>query len=485
MCTPVGTTRDLWPKIFFGLHALHSVWYAGLYPHGVFDPDLLAYFVYFENWATQTSSLHELDYFFPVPKPLLVFGLGPLADASLAFVLTAIASAFVGSLAYLIGRDTFGRTVGVLLSAALLLDVERATLTLRSSADLYVTLFVFASIHCSLRRAYVLSGISIALAVLVKPIALPCALHLLTVEGTDRRRAWMAAAIPLIALPLIGLSNYVLLGSPLGPERLFASFDAASEGIPLPTTEVIRFVIWVQLIKTTFVSTAPFGILGLTMWLAQDRRRLSHPFLLVPMLFLGGYLALSLVTPYVPFFRFFFPLQVWFLAFIIYGIVEMARRIAADRRWLAIGVAAGLLVFVVDDHLVRLGHYRSRFAGPFQQAMSFVTTTSPTLTHERGRGETILTPLAFRPYLLWQLDDARREPSLVLNAEQWAISSDPPTPDWILYVPESYLNRETRQVVEGFLRRGQYEPRVIEGGSALLEHVPPPGDSFARRSSTR
>jgi hypothetical protein len=72
-----------------------------------------------------------------------------------------------------------------------------------------------------------------------------------------------------------------------------------------------------------------------------------------------------------------------------------------------------------------------------------------------------------------------------LNAEQWASSSDPPTPDWILYVPESYLNRETRQVVEGFLRRGQYEPRVIEGGSALLEHVPPPGDSFARRSSTR
>ena len=85
-------TRDLWPQTFFCLHAAHSVWYAGLYPHGVFDPDLLAYFVYFRNWLTHTSSLHEIDYF-TVPKPLLVFGLGPLADASLAFMITAVASA--------------------------------------------------------------------------------------------------------------------------------------------------------------------------------------------------------------------------------------------------------------------------------------------------------------------------------------------------------------------------------------------------------
>jgi len=485
MSAPSTPTRDLWPKVFFGLHALHSVWYAGLYPHGVFDPDLLAYFVYFRNWITQTASLHDIDYF-TVPKPLLVFGLGPLADASLAFTLTAVASAFLGSLLYLIGRETFGRTVGVLLSSALLLDIERATLTLRSSADLYLAILLFACIYASIKRSYFLSGISLTLAALVKPIVLPCTLHLMAVDDADRRRAWLAALIPLVALPLIGLSNYALLGSPLGPSKFFSGFDAVSEGTPLPTTEVIRFVLWVQLVKSTFVTTAPFGILGLILWLTQDKRRLGHPFFLVPLLFLGGYVAMSVVTPFVPFFRFFWTIQVWFLAFIIYGIVEVARRLAGERRLVAVGLAAGLLFFLVDDHLVRQLRYRHHFAGPFQQAMSFVSASSPTLTYERGHGETVLTPLAFLPYLLWQLDDARQEPSILLTAEQWVTANDAPTPDWVLYIPESYLTRETRHYVEQLVQRGDYEPRIVDGASALLEHVPSPGgDSLVRRPPPR
>jgi len=465
-------TRDVWPQVFFCLHAAHSVWYAGLYPHGVYDPDLLAYFVYFKNWLTQTPSLHDVDYF-TVPKPLLVFGLGPLADASLAFMITAIASAFVGSLVYLIGRETFGRVQGALMSSVLLLDVERATLTLRSSADLYVALFLMAAIYASLRQRYVRSALAIAFATLVKPVALPCALHLLAVQGERRRWAWAAAVVPFLFVPIILASNYALLGSVTGPERFFAGFDSVSEGMRMPSSEVLRFVFWVQIVKASFVATAPIGFLGMLAWLAEDKRNLTSPFFLIPLLFLFGYLGMSAVTPFVPFFRFFWLIQVWFVGFIIHGIAVIGRQVGGARRWARVAIMTLLLAFLVDDHLVRQLRYRHAFAGPFQEAMAFVSTTSPTLVHQRHRGETILTPLAFLPYLLWQLDDARERPSMLLTAEQWARSPHPAKPDWVLYVPGSYLSPETRQLVDRLLAGGDYATRIVDGNSALLERVRP------------
>jgi hypothetical protein len=463
-------TRDLWPQVFFCLHAAHSVWYAGLYPHGVYDPDLLAYFVYFKNWLTHTSSLYDIDYF-TVPKPLLVFGLGPLADASLAFMITAIASAFVGTLVYLIGREAFGRTQGALMSAILLLDVERATLTLRSSADLYVALFLMVAIYASLRERYFRSALAIGLATLVKPVALPCTLHLLAVQGERRRWAWAAAIVPFLFVPIVLASNYALLGSITGPERFFAGFDGVSDGQLMPTSEILRFVVWVQLVKTAFVATAPIGFVGIISWLAADKRRLTSPFFLVPILFLLGYVGMSMVTPFVPFFRFFWLVQVWFVGFIIHGIAEIGGRLGGTRRWARVAVMSLLLTFLVDDHLVRQLRYRNAFAGPFQEAMAFVSSTSPTLTQERHSGETILTPLAFLPYLLWQLDDARREPSVLLTAEEWARSPQRQKPQWILYVPESYLSIDTRRHVDQLLATGDYATRIVDGHSALLERT--------------
>lgn len=478
---PTRPSRDQWPKIFFCLHAAHSVWYAGLYPHGVYDPDLLAYFVYFENWLAGSAALHDVDYF-TVPKPLLVFGLGPLADASLAFMITAIASAFVGSLVYLIGRETFGRVQGGLMSAVLLLDIERATLTLRSSADLYVALFLMAAIYASLRRRYLWAGLAIGVATLVKPVALPCALHLLAVQDDRRRWAWAAAIIPFCFVPLVFASNYALLGSLLGPDRFFAGFDTMSEGTLMPAGEVLRFVVWVQLVKSSFVATAPIGFLGMVTWLAGDKARLTHPFFLVPLLFLLGYVALSTVTPFVPFFRFFWLVQVWFVGFIVHGVAAIGCALGGERRWARVAMMGALLAFLCDDHLVRQLRYRHAFAGPFQNAMAFVASTSPTLTHQRREGETILTPIAFLPYLLWQLDDARAHPSVLVLAEQWARSSTRAKPDWILYVPESYLSRETRHFVEQLLATGDYATRIVEGNSALLERTRPV-EIYARRDT--
>ena len=462
-----STPRDWWPLGLFVAHLTHNLWFAHQYPDGTYDPDLIAYFVYFKNWLAGSTALHDIAYF-TVPKPLLVFGLGPLDDPLPAFWITAILAGGLGALLYLIGRDVFGRLAGVLLSAVTLLDIERATLTLRSSADFYVALFLCLAIYASMQRRFVASGVALALSVLVKPITLPCVLHLLAVEGDDRVRARWAALIPVAAVPLVLFSNFTLMGSIAGPERFFSGFDALSEGTAMPTGELIRFVVWVQLVKTAFVSTAPFGFLGLALWLGRGKTRLTHPFLLVPLLFLGGYVAMSVKEPFVPFFRFFWLLQVWFAGFIVFAMVEVARRFARGQRAWRWGVTCALGFFLVDDHLMRQLHYRHHFAGPFEEAMSFVKLTPPTFTRERSAGETVLTPLAFLPYLLWQLDDARTHPALVITAEQVAADAALPPPDWIVYVPQAFLKQETRDYVQRLLAQGGYEPRLVRGEAALL-----------------
>src|SRR6185369_11664355 len=101
--------RDRWPWVLAALHLGHSLWFARVYPDGVYDPDLLAYFVYFSNWLAGITALHDVSYF-TVPKPLPVFLLGPLGSAPLVFGLSALLSAWLGVVVYRIGRLAFDRT---------------------------------------------------------------------------------------------------------------------------------------------------------------------------------------------------------------------------------------------------------------------------------------------------------------------------------------------------------------------------------------
>ena len=55
-----------------------------------------------------------------------------------------------------------------------------------------------------------------------------------------------------------------------------------------------------------------------------------------------------------------------------------------------------------------------------------------------------------------------------------------PNPDWILYVPESYLTPEARRLAEELIARGDYATRIVSGTSALFEHAPR-GPTYAHR----
>lgn len=466
-----GSQRDWWPGAFFLAHLVHACAFAHFYPNNRYDTDLLAYFVYFRNWLKHDTTLHGVAYFM-LPKPLLVFTLGPLADVSLAFYCSAIASAVLGALVYLVGRTFLGRATGLLFAGCLLLDPQKAELTLKSSADLYIAALLFAAVYLSTLRRAGAASICLLLSALVKPVTLPCGAYFLASDERSRR-AWLWAALPLLAVPLTLLANAALLGSAFGSNEFLNEFVTLRKGSTIGPGEVLHFAVWTQLVKNRFVSTATWGFVGIVLWLAADRKRLTSPLLLMPLLFVIGYVLLSVLGPYMPFYRFYWPLEIWFLGFLLFGVWETARRLGEAHTWVRTVLTCLLLFFLVDDYVVRQFTYRDQSALPFEAGMSFVKSAEEVIAKQRTDGERLLTPLAFLPFLLWE-GEGRGRADLIVAAEREALNPQPTPPEWVLDVPKIYASDGARDLVNRLVREGAYEVRLTDGKAALLKLRMPP-----------
>lgn len=439
--------------------------FAWVYPHHRLDPDLLAYLTYFRNWLADDRTLHGIAYF-TAPKTLLVFTLGALGSASNALVFTALASALLGTAVYLIARDAFGRAAALAASFLLLLDPSKAILTLKSSADLYLALFVLLAILLADRGRLLGASMCLLLSALVKPVTLPCAACFLVAPGTRMRR-WSAALIPLLAVPLMLLAHRALLGGAFEGSRFFDEFASMTGGEPIGPGEVFHYAIWSQLIRIRFASTASWGILGLLLWVSDDRTRLTRALLLMPLLFVLGYVGLSAVAPYPPYFRYFWLLEVWFLMFLAYGALDGARRLAPEAPRLRQAVAGVVLVLLADGMIGRQLDYRRDYAEPLEQSMSFADGATGLLKARWQTGDTVVAPLGLLPYMMWEMPDAGRAGG-VDTAERIARERATPQPDWILDVPRMYATDATRQWMGDLVRNGSYEVLVTDGQAALL-----------------
>ena len=463
--------KDLWSLILFGVNLGHACFSVYLYPQHLYETDLIAYFIYFRNWLAQSSALHSLP-FFPVPKPLLLFLLGPLADPSLAFVLSAFMSAALGSLLYVLTRNLFGRTVALLFSAFSLLDPLKGTLTVTSSADLYLSFFFFLSIYLATTQRSIGSSLSLLCSALVKPVTLPCVFYFLFAPALEKSRRWYCVLLPLLAIPLIFLTLSSSIGSIENNGRLFREFTTLRDINAIPPEQVLSFVFWTQLVQTRFPLTAVFGFLGLLLWLSTDRQRLTHPFFLFPLAFLGGYLGLSLVSPYMPLFRFFWPIELWFLAFLSYGIVEGMQRFSLGQESVRKAAVCLVLFFLLDDSLHHYFAYRNKFALHFGEGMAFVNESIRVMKREKQVDETVLTSFAFIPWLMWSLQ-LYDTPKAILALETMAAGTPPLQPDWIVYVPTISANPKALPGVEQLLAEGKYKVRYQQGTSILFHKAAP------------
>ena len=463
---PTIESAFFWPLLLFCIHFAHALLYAYLYPYQVYDTDLFAYFIYFRNWLDHVQTLHSAI-FFPVPKPLLVFLLGPLGDPWFAFYISALAAAGLGSVVYVISRNAFGHLPALLFSIFFLLDPLKGILALRSSAELYLCLFFFLSLYLASRDRHGLSSVCIALSALVKPVTLPAAFFFLLPPQLSRTKRWVCTSIALSALPLTLLVLHEVAGGTTSSERFFNEFTAMRNTTAVTPDQVVSFVFWTQLVKTRFPLSAPFGFLGIIMWLAADRRRLTSPLFLFPLGFLAGYLTLSIASPYSPFFRFFWPIEIWFLAFLAYGIVEGVRRITLGQAVQHKVVMGFLCFFLFDDSLQYYFRYRNKFTLPFEEGMAFVQRSLDILKRERQAHESVMTSLAFVPPVMWTLNSYDRIDA-VLSVEEKATKGESVQPEWIIYVPTISANLKTNEWLDEILRAGHYQLRLQEGTSALL-----------------
>jgi len=494
--------RDIWLLMLFGLHLGHALLFATLYPYHVQDTDLLAYFIYFQNlpdWPNlqnlfDPQTLSPSGRFF-VPKPLLCFLLGPLGNAQWAFYVTAVMSAALGSVVYLVGRHFFSRGLGILLSLFLLLDPFKGILTLESSADLYVTLFLFLALYGFAVHRPSVSAVCLLLSALVKPVALPCAaIFFLRPDKSDpadpadsanpaepvadntTTPLWRWALIPGLAIPLILFSNWLLLGSIFGSAKLLAEFTALRQTAPLPAQDFLHFIFWEHFIQYRFSFSAVFGLIGLLLWISTKKQRLTSPFFLLPLFFLGGYVLIGFISPHTPFLRFYWPIEIWLLAFILYGVLEGTRRIFSSHTRLRPFVIALLLVFPLGDAFHHHMTYRNLFILSFENEMAFVTSAVEVLKQEKQPHETILSPVAFMPYVMWELQIPEWA-GPIIPAEEISLQKPGTQPDWIVYVPKISANPQSVQHVKQLIDQGAYKLRLRSQTAALLHRTSHTGEA--------
>ncbi len=472
--------RDVWPLVLSCLHLGHALLFFLLYPNNLQDTDLLSYFVYFDNLLDRRTLGPGGGWF--VPKPLLCFLLGPLGNVQAAFFVTAVASAALGSFVYLVGRHFFSRGLGILLSLLLLADPFKGFLTLQSSADLYVTLFLFMALYGFAVHRPAVAAVGLLLSASVKPVSLPCAAAFLlrprNHDGLDAAgpadedgaRPWRWALVPGLAIPLVLFSNWLFLGGILGSRELLAEFAAVREMAPLPVHDFLRFLFWDHFVALRFGFSAAFGVLGLLLWLSKGRQRLTSPFFLVPLLFLGGYIVLGFVSPHTPFLRFYWPIEIWFLAFILHGILEGTQRVFSSATRFRPFAVALLLLFPLNATYRHHMMYRNLVGLPFEEEMAFATSAVEVLKREKRPQETILSPLAFMPYVMWELDIAEWS-GPVIPAEELSLQKPGTHPDWIVYVPRISANPQSTQHIENLIEQGAYERRLGSQTAALFHRT--------------
>lgn len=475
MCVPkfllsrrLASAIDPWAAALFLVHLIAALAFIPHFPGQVQDPDLLAYFVWFRSWVGGGTELEGASYF-NHPKLILILLLGPLGSVNAAAVVTACAAGALGCVVYLVGCRAFGQPAGLLWSVLLLGDPSRIFLSLKSGADLYLTLLLFLAIWLAMRSRLVAAAGSVFLAALVKPVAIPCALAFLLAPAGLARRA-VCMVIPLLAIPLTLAFQASLTGGAMIPTHYLQEFSALREIPGIRPDDLPGFVFWNVLVENRFGALVGFGLAGLVIWIVRDPGRLRCPLFLMPALLFSGYLSLSVISPYLPFFRFFWILDVWVLGFIAYFAL-VAGRLLARRTWASVALVGVIVLLVLAQSRAGYLRYRDTFALPIERDRGLALAAAGELAHARAPHESVLCPLSFQPLLMWT-QPSSLPGNLFWTAEGTARDRIDAKPDWIFDIPTSYISAPARQLVGALISSGSYQAEFTGDGGTLYRKKP-------------
>ena len=238
--------------------------------------------------------------------------------------------------------------------------------------------------------------------------------------------------------------------------NMLGDFVTARQFPPISPSTFFHYVFWSWLTEASYVHVVPWGFVGILLWLKENRQRLLSPFFLLPLLFLFGYFFLSFFQSYVPLVRFFWPIGIWFTAFIIYGLIESARQLFPWQKTLRLTTVALLFFFLLADSLDLYLRFRDRSFIPFEQAMEFTAEAFDTiLEKEWQQGDSLLSALAFLPYYTWRLKvDPQR--GHIYTAEDAFIRGQaiPQQPTWVAYTPRIRTDKKAAEGTRRLLSHG-------------------------------
>lgn len=431
----------------FGLdYFLFAAWFSStlfagflLFPELIHDPDFYAYKIYWSEIFERTGLLVEWEYF-NHPKLLNILLAGIFPTAEMSFVFHCFLSGILPVIIRRISLKGFGIEATWFWLFFLFWEPSRFSLAAQSSADFQLALLLYLGIYAYLCGNTWLASLCFLCGALVKPVASLCGLAL--VPFTKRWAVGiLQGAIPFLGILIsVGL-HQIFFESWLNPSGFLGKFAEIRGVEGTPFWALPWFVFYTFLAENKWGALSVLGYFGAALWISSERFRLYHPVFSVPLLLVAGYTGLALLGGFMPFFRFFWPVEIWLSGFMAYGIAQAGfflsqhSRLARAAFFAALIAAAGL---ALGKAWVR---YVTHIATPLSIERRFLMESCDFVATHRKPGEKVSVPLAGAPYLLYKARSPR-EPNFIVVQE---LKKGSLPVDWQIIAPGSLLGKGVSQ----------------------------------------
>jgi uncharacterized membrane protein len=422
----------------------HLCWatYVGISHPGLgYEPDLVANWLYFQRWLAHGHSLAHLWYF-PAPKLLLVFLLGPFADtAGVPLIGASAAALLAGCLVFIVGLAG-GTAAGVGMALLLAVDPSWNALVAISSGDMYLAAAVAGAIVAWTVRRERLAALAILLATLVKPLGAAAALPLLLDRAhslKERIELAVAAALGLV-MTLVGYIG--VLGSSAEPNRFLTAFTTILGGAD-PTGAWLYSYLSHSIGSDLLAHGWPLAMVGLGALAFSPGARALRQLTAAALSVAGSFALLAAITHTALAPRFFWLVELTAVALAVSGVFAIVRWLGAVRQGLAYAAAAAALLLVGNDLNTSRQRAVARYSEPFERGFR---ATVPLLDELRVRlapDDHVNVPLWMQPVTIWRLG-LGANPERVEAAESAAARQLSPSNEsgsgttWVLFTPDYY-----------------------------------------------
>lgn len=455
-------------------HLAWGTWIGITHPGLGLEPDLVANWLYFQRLLAGDHSLASLWYF-PAPKVLLVFLLGPFADGFGVVFIAALASAVLaGSISFLVAKAV-GSVAGLACGVLLVLDPSWTALTAIASGDLFLAAMVTAAIAAWSGGAEVPAVVAILLATLAKPTGAAAALPLMLDRSRSPRSRVAVASAAGLGLALTWVGYAWLLGSAAVPNRFLTAFTTILGGAPPLGGWLERYAVE-HLLGGILKHTWPLLLVALVLLPRNAQLRSLRQLVAAASTVAIGYVVLAAATHTALAPRFLWLVELSAIGLAVTGSALLASYLPTGSVVRGTMVAALSLIVAADlEATSRLAG--NRYAELFDLGARAAVPLIDGLRDQLGPEDSVNVPLWLQPATIWRLGlggaPGRVEVAEIEAARQPAsAAASRARADWVLLQPAYYETGAGAQWIRELASCGFTPVRAAELPVYLLRRDP-------------